>query len=88
MVCFRTLCIWIATDVLSVTYHDLLYPQYIKPKKQRMKQAKHILGLSIKEHPKSINEHSEDGHWEIEIVLLTKEKRKCLLSLTTRKTRL
>jgi IS30 family transposase len=86
VVCLRTLYNWIASGALSVAYHDLLYPQYRKPKKQRMTQPKHILGLSIEERPESINERSEYGHWEIDI--LTKEKGECLLTLTERKTRL
>ena len=88
VVCLRTLYNWIASGLLSVAYHDLLYPQYRKPKKQRRTQPKHILGLSIEERPKSINERSEYGHWEIDTVLLTKEKGECLLTLTERKTRL
>ena len=87
-VCLRTLYNWIAKGILSVAYHDLLYPQYRKPKKQRMIQPKHILGLSIEQRPENINERSEYGHWEIDTVLLTKEKGECLLTLTERKTRL
>lgn len=87
-VCLRTLYNWIAMGVLSISYHDLLYPQYRKPKKQRKIQPKHILGLSIEQRPESINERSEYGHWEIDTVLLTKEKGECLLTLTERKTRL
>jgi IS30 family transposase len=88
VVCLRTLYNWIGSGILSVAYHELLYPQYRKPKKQRMKQPKHILGLSIEERPESISERSEYGHWEIDTVLLTKEKGECLLTLTERKTRL
>ncbi len=88
VVCLRTLYNWIASGILSVAYHDLLYPQYRKPKKQRMTQPKHNLGLSIEERPESIDKRSEYGHWEIDTVLLTKEKGECLLTLTERKTRL
>lgn len=88
VVCLRTLYNWIASGILSVAYHELLYPQYKKPKKQRVTQPKHTLGLSIEDRPESINERSEYGHWEIDTVLLTKEKGECLLTLTERKTRL
>ena len=88
VLCLRTLYNWIASGILSVAYHELLYPQYKKPKKQRVTQPKHTLGLSIEERPESINERSEYGHWEIDTVLLTKEKGECLLTLTERKTRL
>ena len=88
VICLRTLYNWISSGVLSVDYHELLYPQYRKPNKQRMTQPKHTLGLSIEERPESINERSEYGHWEIDTVLLTKEKGEYLLTLTERKTRL
>ncbi|WP_285023934.1 IS30 family transposase, partial [Lactococcus garvieae] len=88
VVCLRTLYNWIASGILSVAYHDLLYPKYRKPKKQRMTQPKHNLGLFIEERPESIDKRSEYGHWEIDTVLLTKEKGECLLTLTERKTRL
>ena len=88
VVCLRTLYNWISSGILSVAYHELLYPQYRKPKKQRMTQPKHMLGQSIEERPESVDERSEYGHWEIDTVLLTKEKGECLLTLTERKTRL
>ena len=88
VVCLRTLYNWIASGILCVAYHDLLYPQYRKPKKQRVTQPKYKLGLSIEERPVSIDERSEYGHWEIDTVLLTKEKGECLLTLTERKTRI
>ena len=88
VVCLRTLYNWIASGILSVAYHELLYPQYRKPKKQRVTQPKRPLGQSIEERPESINDRSEYGHWEIDTVLLTKEKGECLLTLTERKTRL
>lgn len=88
VVCLRTLYNWMASGLLSVAYHELLYPQYRKPKKKRVTTPKHNLGLSIEERPGSIDERSEYGHWEIDTVLLTKEKGECLLTLTERKTRL
>ncbi|MCI3860723.1 hypothetical protein V6B05_05280 [Lactococcus garvieae] len=62
VVCLRTLYNWITSGILSVSYHDLLYPQYRQPKKQRVTQPKHILGLSIEERPKRIEDRSEYGH--------------------------
>ena len=88
VVCLRTLYNWIGSGLLCVAYHELLYPQYRKPKKQRVIQPKRPLGLSIEQRPESINSRSEYGHWEIDTVLLTKEKGECLLTLTERKTRL
>lgn len=74
MVCLRTFYNWTASAIFSVAYHELLYPQYRKPKKQRVLQPKHILGLSIEERPESIDERLEYEHWEIDVVLLTKVK--------------
>lgn len=88
VVCLRTLYNWIVSGILSVSYHELLYPQYRKPKKQRVVQPKRPLGLSIERRPEAIEYRSEYGHWEIDTVLLTKEKGECLLTLTERKTRL
>lgn len=88
VVCLRTLYNWIGSGIFSVAYHDLLYPQYRKPKKQRVIKPKRPLGLSIEERPESIDERLEYGHWEIDTVLLTKENGECLLTLTERKTRL
>jgi len=51
-------------------------------------KPKRPLGLSIEERPKSIDERSEYGHWEIDTVLLTKEKGECLLILSERKSRI
>ena len=53
-----------------------------------MTKPKRPLGLSIEERPKSIDERSEYGHWEIDTVLLTKEKGECLLILSERKSRI
>lgn len=86
-VCLRTLYNWIASGSLSVAYHDLLYPQYRKPKQARVTTPKRPLGVSIEERPEFINERSEYGHWEIDTVLLTKAKGECLLTLTERQTR-
>lgn len=58
-VCLRTLYNWIASGLLSVSYHELLYPQYRKVKKQRVTKPKHTLGLSIEERPEIINARSE-----------------------------
>lgn len=88
VVCLRTLYNWIASGILSVAYHELLYPQYRKHKKQRVTQPKHMLGLSIEGCSEPIDERAEYGHWEIDTVLLTKEKGEYLLTLTERKTRL
>ena len=52
-------------------------------KKKRVR----ILGKSIEEKPKEINNREEVGHYEIDTVILRKEKGQCLLTLTDRKSR-
>ena len=66
-------------SLCCLPYHELLYPQYRKPKKQRVTQPKHMLGLSIKGRPERIDERAEYGHWEIDTVLLTKRERRVSL---------
>ena len=46
-----------------------------------------VLGKSIEERPESINNRLEIGHFEIDTVILRKEKGNCLLTLTDRKSR-
>ena len=86
-VTLRTLYNWVEKGWLDVSYDELLYPHYKKAKKLRKTQPKHVLGTSIEERPDFINDRSEAGHWEIDTVILTKEKNMCLLTLTDRKTR-
>ena len=86
-VCLRTLYHWVDKGWLDVKYHHLLYPHYKKAKKLRKTQPKRPYGLSIDQRPEEINQREAFGHWEIDTVLLTKEKNDCLLTLTERQTR-
>ena len=56
-----------------------------KWKKERKRVR--ILGKTIEERPKEINNREEVGHYEIDTVILRKEKGQCLLTLTDRKSR-
>lgn len=53
----------------------------------RKEKRDRILGKSIEKRPKEINDRLEIGHYEIDTVILTKEKGACLLTLTDRKSR-
>ena len=44
-------------------------------------------GKSIEQRPKAINLRLENGHYEIDTVLLTRAKKHCLLVLTDRRSR-
>ena len=60
-----------------------------KEKKKEKAGEKRVraLGKSIEERPKEINNREEVGHYEINTVILRKEKGQCLLTLTDRKSR-
>ncbi|MGX7069447.1 IS30 family transposase, partial [Gemella bergeri] len=58
-----------------------------KKRKSKVKKNKKILGVSIDERPKHIDEREEFGHFEIDTVHGRKEESTCLLTLTERKTR-
>ena len=57
-----------------------------KKEKEEVKRVR-ILGKTIEERPKEINNREEVGHYEIDTVILRKEKEQCLLTLTDRKSR-
>lgn len=48
---------------------------------------KRVLGRSIEERPVVIDERTEFGHWEIDIVIGKKSQDEALMTLTERKTR-
>ena len=60
-----------------------------KEKKKEKAGEKRVraLGKSTEERPKEINNREEVGHYEINTVILRKEKGQCLLTLTDRKSR-
>ncbi|MGZ7259849.1 IS30 family transposase, partial [Streptococcus pyogenes] len=56
--------------------------------KQVIKTNKKTLGQSIEERPECINDRSEFGHWEIDLVLGKKTKGEAVvLTLVERQTR-
>lgn len=66
---------------------DIIYPQ--KTKRDRAVQSKKfkLFGRSIGECLDYINNRSEVGHFEIDMVILICEKNQCLLTMTDRKSR-
>ena len=82
-----TIYYWSHHGKLGLTKHNLLYP---RKGKSVMKQASTNLkpaGQSIEQRPEAINLRLENGHYEIDTVLLTRAKNYCLLVLTDRKSR-
>ena len=59
----------------------------LNTKKKRTRINKRILGRSIEERPREIEERQEFGHWEIDTVIGKKSQDKALLTITERKTR-
>ena len=56
-------------------------------KRKNGRKRERIFEKSIEEIPKEINNREEVGHYEIDTVILRKEKGQCLLTLTDRKSR-
>ena len=82
-----TIYYWIHMGHLGLTKKDMIYPRKKKaPKKQASPNFKPA-GKSIEERPEVINLRLELGHYEIDTVLLTRSRNKCLLVLTDRRSR-
>ena len=87
MVCVRTLYNYITLGLLKTKDMDLLQKVNRKPKSKHSKVNKKILGMSIDERPAEINDRKTFGHWEIDCVLLKREKGEVLLTLVERLSR-
>lgn len=82
-----TIYYWIHHGQLGLTYKDLIYPRKPKAEKKRASPRFKPAGKSIEERPKIINQRLENGHYEMDTVILTKQKNQCLLTLTDRRSR-
>ncbi|HEQ4007742.1 TPA: IS30 family transposase, partial [Streptococcus pyogenes] len=85
----KTIYHYIKEGVLAIKPIDL--PKMVsirKRSKKVMKTNKKTLGKSIEERPEYINDRSEFGHWEIDLVLGKKTKGEAvMLTLVERQTR-
>lgn len=82
-----TIYYWINKGFFGLKRSVLNYARKRKKKENSEKRRVRILGKSIEERPKEINNREEVGHYEIDTVILRKEKGQCLLTLTDRKSR-
>lgn len=82
-----TIYYWFHNGHLGLTKADMLYPRKRKGVKKQASPNFKPAGKSIEERPDVINLRLENGHYEIDIVLLTKIKNYCLLVLTDRRSR-
>lgn len=56
-------------------------------KTKRIRENRHILGVSISDRPPEIEDRTEFGHWEIDTVERQKSDDNALLTLVERRTR-
>ncbi|CKC38305.1 IS1239 transposase [Streptococcus pneumoniae] len=82
-----TIYYWIHHGKLGLSKQDLLYPRKGKVLKKQASTNFKPAGQSIAQRPEAINLRLENGHYEIDTVLLTRSKNYCLLVLTDRKSR-
>lgn len=82
-----TIYYWIHKGHLGLTKKDMLYPRKGRTTKKRASPNFKPAGKSIEERPEVINLRLELGHYEIDTVLLTRARNKCLLVLTDRRSR-
>ena len=82
-----TIYYWIHHGKLGLTKQNLLYPRKGKSVKKQASTNFKPAGQSIEQRPEAINLRLENGHYEIDTVLLTRAKNYCLLVLTDRKSR-
>ncbi|HFI0506207.1 TPA: IS30 family transposase [Streptococcus suis] len=82
-----TIYYWFHNGHLGLTKADMLYPRKWKGVKKQASPNFKAAGKSIEERPEVINLRLENGHYEIDTVLLTREKNHCLLVLTDRRSR-
>lgn len=87
-VCTRTLYNYVDQGLMTIKNYDL--PEKLKrnTKLHHVRQNKKKLGRSIEERPKEIDQRSEFGHWECDLVLGHKTKDdQVLLTLSERMSR-
>ena len=82
-----TIYYWVLHGHLGLTKADMLYPRKGKSIKKKASPNFKPAGKSIEERRDVINLHLENGHYEIDTVLLTKVINYCLLVLTERRSR-
>ena len=82
-----TIYYWIHNGHLGLTRKDMLYPRRRKTIGKQASPNFKPAGRSIEERPKEINLRLENGNYEIDTVVLSKAKNKCLLVMTDRRSR-
>lgn len=82
-----TIYYWIHQGHLGIDSDWMLYPRKKRGKRKKASPRFKPAGQSIEERPDAINRRLENGHYEIDTVILTRAKNECLLTLTDRRSR-
>ena len=86
--CTNTIYHYLKKNIfLNVGYEDLIYGRYRKKKKEPVNRPsyKNLRGRSIEERPKEVEERTEPGHWEMDLVVgKPGESKAVLLTMTER----
>ena len=88
IVCTKTLYNYADLGLLNIRNIDLPEKLRRSPKKTRIRENKRVLGRSIEERPASVDDRTEFGHWEADLVIGSKSGNDdALLTMIERKTR-
>jgi transposase, IS30 family len=88
IVCTKTLYGYTDLGLLGIKNYNLPEKLRRKPKTKRIRENKRVLGRSIEERPEDVNDRSEFGHWEADLVIGSKRNNDdALLTLLERKSR-
>ena len=88
IVCTKTLYNYADLGLLKIKNIDLPEKLRRSPKVTRVRENKRVLGRSIEERPSSIDDRTEFGHWEADLVIGSKsDNDDALLTMIERKTR-
>ncbi|EHO17942.1 hypothetical protein HMPREF9623_00126 [Stomatobaculum longum] len=88
IVCTKTLYGYADLGLLNIRNIDLPEKLHCLPKTARVRKNKRVLGRSIEERPASIENCTEFGHWEVDLVIGSKSGNDdALLTMSERKTR-
>ena len=86
--CTKTLYNYADLGLLNIKNIDLPEKLRRSPRKAKIRKNKRILGRSIEERPANVNDRTEFGHWEADLVLGSKSgDDDALLTMIERKTR-
>lgn len=88
ILCTKTLYGYADLGLLNIKNIDLPEKLRRSPRKARIRKNKRVLGRSIEERPASVDDRTEFGHWEADLVIGSKRgDDDALLTMIERKTR-